>query len=101
MGHAVCYLPCTEGTCAYLLGIVYTCIMVQGYDILSSVSVSGTEAYFPNRYTGIFSPMRELMDNVNCTGTESKLSDCSHSIILQDSYASPRVQCQHGELDHI
>ena len=41
--------------------------------------------------------MRELIYNVDCTGTESKLMDCSHNINLRDSYISPRVQCQYCE----
>ena len=37
--------------------------------------------------------MTELIDNVDCTGTESKLTDCSHDTTLQNSYTSPRVYC--------
>ena len=94
-------LCCTEGG----NGILYTLVSWSkaGFCMilfLFSVYFSGTEAYFPSRYTGTLTAIRELIDNVNCTGTESKLSDCSHSIILQNSYTSPRVQCQHGEQDH-
>ena len=41
--------------------------------------------------------MRELIDNVDCTGTESKLIDCSHNINLHNFYTSPRVECQYCE----
>ena len=39
--------------------------------------------------------MRELIDSVDCTGTELKLIDCSHSTNLHISYTSPRVGCQY------
>ena len=37
--------------------------------------------------------MTRLIDNVECTGTESRLTDCSHDTTLQNSYTSPRVDC--------
>ena len=43
--------------------------------------------------------MRELIDNVQCIGTESKLIDCSHNVNQQISYSTPKVECQHGEND--
>ena len=58
-----------------------------------SLYFSGTSRYFRNYYTGSFSTMTELIDNVDCTGTESKLTDCSHDTTLQNSYTSPRVEC--------
>ena len=39
--------------------------------------------------------MTEMIDNVDCTGTESKLMACSHNINYLDSYNSPRVRCQY------
>lgn len=65
---------------------------------MSSLSFSGNKTYYPSWYTGSFSPyMREMIDNVNCIGTESKLIDCSHNIKQRISYSTPKVECQHGE----
>ena len=33
------------------------------------------------------------IDNVNCNGTESKLTHCPHSIVNRDNYTSPQVKC--------
>ena len=41
--------------------------------------------------------MREMIDNVNCIGTESKLIDCSHNIKQRISYSTPKVECLYGE----
>ena len=42
---------------------------------------------------------RELVDNVDCTGTESKLIDCSHNVVNRIStyMYSPTVHCHYGE----
>ena len=55
----------------------------------------GTVEYILNYYTGSWSTARELIDNVACTGTESKLIDCHHNINLHNSYTSPRVVCRY------
>ena len=46
-------------------------------------------------YSRILSTMTELIDNVDCTGTEPKLMDCSHNINLHSSYISPKVVCRY------
>ena len=41
----------------------------------------------------------DLIDNVDCTGTESKLTDCSYDVINQNSdyFYSPELYCDYGE----
>ena len=89
---------CQTTQSAYLTFPYYANILVLYVDLLELVCLfSGTVAYYPNRYAGAWSTARELIDNVECTGTESKLIDCSHDINLHYSYTSPRVECQYCE----
>ena len=64
---------------------------------ISFLSSLGNKTYYPNRYTGSYRPMGELIDNVDCIGTESKLIDCYHNISLRSSYTSLTVECQYCE----
>ena len=68
------------------------------HDSLAQVTIviatfSATEIYDLNYYTG--SAVTDLIDNVDCNGTESKLIDCSHNLNFNNSYTSPRVECQY------
>ena len=57
----------------------------------------GNKTYYPNIYTRwytrLYHPMGELIDNVDCIGTESKLIDCYYNISLRSSYNSLIVEC--------
>ena len=43
--------------------------------------------------------MSEQIDNVDCTGTESKLSDCHYDTNNLESYYSVGVTCQDGKCE--
>ena len=64
-----------------------------------SCNSTGTSFMFGN---GLFTPeMAHVVDNVNCTGKESKITDCPH--IIKNSlqpYKAIILNCPRGELPH-
>ena len=61
--------------------------------LLGTVGYHYTDHYYNNgRWT-------DLIDNVDCTGTESKLMDCSYDVINQDYhyFYRPEMYCPYGE----
>ena len=53
-------------------------------------------SYFSlNYYSG--STVFNQMDNVQCSGTELKLTDCPHNIVNHENYTTPRVLCASGK----
>ena len=53
--------------------------------------------YPPKRYS--WNTTSEQIDNVDCTGTESKLSDCHYDTNNLESYYSVGVVCQDGKCE--
>lgn len=58
----------------------------------------GSPTHSVSRYYGSLRMMDNLIDNLDCNGTESKLIDCFYNLNYQSSYRqySPRVTCQYG-----
>ena len=59
----------------------------------------GTSSHYTTDYYNYWRG-RELIGNVDCTGTESKLIDCSRDHVINPIsiyFYSPRVRCQYGE----
>ena len=48
---------------------------------------------FP-KYYNLRNTAVDQIDNVQCTGTEPKLTNCFHTIANPESYRSPRVDCE-------
>ena len=61
--------------------------------------LSGTGGYYYRDHYYNYGRWTDLIDNVDCTGTESKLMDCSYDVINQDYdyFYSPEVYCPYGE----
>ena len=59
----------------------------------------GAVGYYYSDYYFNYGTWTDLIDNVDCTGTESKLMDCSYDVINQDYYYfyTPDIYCLYGE----
>ena len=62
------------------------------------LTLLGTIRKNTNRYY-TYGRLTEVVDNVICTGTESKLTDCSYNVINISSYSfsAPYVYCDYGK----
>ena len=59
----------------------------------------GTVGYYYRRRYYNFGKWTDLIDNVDCTGTESKLTDCSYNVTNPNynKFYTPKVYCPYGE----